>query len=912
MGPTESDDEVAWMLWGKADPGAAMHFRSPESQGAAWHPLICHSIDVAAVAEVLLRGGLPPGLVGRMAGAMGLDEEDAAAWLCLLVALHDIGKISPGFQNKWEPGASRLRQAGLDVQPPADAAPHGVISVIEVSRLLIERHGFDMETATRVARAVGAHHGEFPTDGEANRSRTPRELGRSLGWARARASLLDYAERFAEIAGRPRATLPHDHAFFVLLAGLTSVADWIGSMAEVFEYVPSPASFEAYATLARQRAAQAVARVGWRGFRAPAARGFEALFGRAPWPLHTAIEGLVCDLRGPSLVLIEAPMGEGKTEAALLLSEALGAQVGHGGMFIGLPTQATSNQMLGRVRRFLDAAYPDKRKNLHLCHGDAALSDAYQELRARAIYGGRRGAADAVVAEEWFAKSKRSLLAPFAVGTIDQALLGVLRVRHGFVRLFGVGPKTVILDEIHAYDTYTSTLVDRLVAWLGAMGASVVLLSATLPARRRAEIVKAFGGRSAAPAAAVYPRVTWVTRGGVGVRSIGCRRPSLEVRIEGVGPDRGDVALALSAAIQGGGCAAWICNTVDRAQKAFVALRSLREAGRIDPGTGLHLLHARMPFEDRQDREQAAEALFGPAGHGRPARAVLVGTQVLEQSLDLDFDVMVSDLAPIDLLLQRSGRLHRHDRGARPPGLERPRLLIVRPEDEAAAAGPSFGGIAAVYEQAVMLKTWLALRARASWILPDDIEPLVESVYGEGSGDQVPAGMVARLVELERDFERRRQEETAGAKLRVLPAPDHPDDIFADLRMPFEEDSPDIHRSLQAVTRLGDPSVEVVCLFGDAAHPTLDAAGTRPASLAEPSDLRSARALLRRSVSLSHKGVVAAIEAVDVPAGWERSAHLRRHRPLFFGRGPVRVGHHAIRLDDELGVVIEAQSKEAP
>src|SRR5690606_38955586 len=191
--------------------------------------------------------------------------------------------------------------------------------------------------------------------------------------------------------------------------------------------------------------------------------------------LQIETEKAIGSVAAPSLIIIESTMGDGKTEAALLITEALAPRLGQAGLYIGLPTQATANQMFCRVQGFLERNEA-KRTNLQLVHGDAALSERFEGLKLRGIC----AEADAnVVAETWFCRSKRSLLANHAVGTVDQGLLGVLQTRHGFVRLFGLAGKTVILDEVHAYDTYTSELLDRLVAWLSVLGTTVVVLSAT-------------------------------------------------------------------------------------------------------------------------------------------------------------------------------------------------------------------------------------------------------------------------------------------------------------------------------------------------------------------------------------------------------------------------------------------------
>jgi CRISPR-associated endonuclease/helicase Cas3 len=327
--------------------------------------------------------------------------------------------------------------------------------------------------------------------------------------------------------------------------------------------------------------------------------------------------------------------------------------------------------MFDRVDEFLSANAG--KKNLMLLHGKAALNKRFERLKYAARVYDDEKRPSAVVAEEWFAANKKhGLLAPYGVGTIDQALLAVLQTKHVFVRLFGLAGKCVILDEVHAYDAYMTTLMERLLRWLAALDCPVVLLSATLPRDKRLKLLRAYAGDDLPEAEDVsYPRLTSVAVG----------RPP-EVRHLQADPDRartikpgwmdeGNLVETLRQALADGGCAAVIRNTVGLAQNTYLQLRDALKAHGID----VELFHARFPFGRRREIEDAVLKRFGK--NGGPAernQRVLVATQVVEQSLDLDFDVMISDVAPVDLVLQRAGRLHRHTRGQRPRGVNEPRL----------------------------------------------------------------------------------------------------------------------------------------------------------------------------------------------------------------------------------------------
>lgn len=899
-------DPRVWQLWGKADPARAT------GGGPDWHPLVCHVLDVVACAERLLLD-VRPDRLDALAAAIALPREAALPWLLFFVALHDLGKATPPFQVKVPARVDALRALGLDF--PERDEPHGSLSAVLTTKALAEQ-GVPSRLARWVARSVGAHHGEFASLGKLGQLEQqkgillPAYAGKEPLWALLRTHLVQALAGACGISSSiPRPAMPSGtaarHAFTADLAGLTTVADWLGSNADVFKYVEPPTSPADYLALAQVRAVQALDDAGWRRPPQPPIRTFRDLFGKDPWPLHETVEKLHPALRGPSLVVIEAPMGEGKTEAALTIFDALAAR-GATGLYFALPTQATSNQIFGRVERFIRAAFPGETHGLHLVHGDAGLSERYDGLKERAfamrsIDGVARGKGGPV-ADAWFARSKRALLAPLAVGTVDQALLGVLGVRHGFLRLHGLAGKVVVVDEVHAYDTYTSELLDRLLSWLGALGTTVILLSATLPAARRDALVRAFGAAPAAPA--TYPRITVVTESASSSVAFPARRAPIPVSL--VWQPAPAVPERLADALAGGGCAVWIVNTVRRAQQTYLALRALRDRGLLPPDIDLGLLHARFPFDARAARERRAEESFGPGEAKRPRAALLVGTQVLEQSLDLDFDLMITELAPVDLVLQRAGRLHRHARkNQRPPAVRHPALWLVRPEGDERPEGPTFGASSLIYAESVLLRSWLALRDRTEVVLPTDIEPLIESVYG-GTAPLGPAELAARLAELDRDSEERERTEGNQARAIELAAPDA-DDPFDGLARVVEDEDPSLHRSLRAKTRLGEPSIDVVPVFDRGGRVILAGAPDVAIDLEtrDPLPRRIVVAAARQAVGITHRGVVAALVHERVPPSFEASGHLRFHRILRLDdAGRTMVAGVSLTLDPELGLVV--------
>jgi len=894
---------AGFALWGKARPA--------DSASAVAHPLICHVIDVAVVAEQLVDEVLAKGTVARLFENFGCSAAAARMWLPLIVALHDCGKATPAFQGKWVEGRAHLKAFGFDLN--ADGArDHGTVGPFFLAPVF-ESFGIDATGAYRLARAVCAHHGSFPTDAAVPDDRRGVPVSQAIGldergrlpiWQLARAELIkSLASVFPlapEVPSFAESGSREQWAFFSYLAGLTSVADWIGSMAEFFVYEDPPVDLSAYLARSRLRARQALNNVGLRPASATRAAGFEELFGRTPRPLQVLVTELVEKKKPPLCAIVEAPMGEGKTEAAFYFAHALAARGHHDGLYVALPTQATANQMFSRLLSFLERTRTDKTSAI-LVHGEASFDTRMRDLM-RAVYGGSGD--DGVGCEGWFLGKKRSLIAPFGAGTIDQALLAVLRTKHSFVRQFGLAGKTVILDEVHAYDAYTSKLLDRLVGWLGAHGTSVILLSATLPSSRRKALLDAYAGRTLPDITPVkYPRVTTVDRDGFQAYALTAGRDAQRMELTWLEDEPLDalsnLVVELGTSLAGGGCLAILRNTVNRAQRTFEALRAAKQAGGLPDDTDLLLLHARFPMDERQENERLLATRLGPPGSevSRPSRLIVVGTQVLEQSLDVDFDRMFSDLAPVDLLLQRAGRVHRHARPARPAALAVPRLVVIKPAGTADEC--SLTDVAIVYARYIVRRTLQELETRRTISLPDDIEPLVEAVYSA-----TPQPMAEKLTVEWKDLCETQASETTLAKTRAWPEATITDDPFASFAVPFMEDEPDVAKALRAETRLAEESVSLLCLFGSLNEAFLDPARTMPVDLHASPSAATVRALAGRTVKVSRYEIVQALKNQPVPDAFRDVAVLRDRHPLFFGSEPLRLGLLRLDLSPALGLTI--------
>lgn len=878
------------------------------------HPLICHMLDVAAVTDAIWQDCLAQRLRFHLARAFKLDDDSTRRWVAFLAGAHDLGKASPVFQTKgsadrrstppWLEG-SELEFGPLNVRDPG----HGTVTAAQLPAHLISRFHLSPTYANRLSLITGGHHGIFPSASlRSNATNTglgePRR-GVDNPWARARDELI---ATFAELLcaeGTPD-LLPN--AASMLLAGLISVADWIGSIDDesFFPYALSlPNDLTAYLGQSRQRARNAVKLLHWSAW---SQRGiptsFRALFPKIshPRPLQLATEQLARKIAPPALAILEAPMGEGKTEPAFYLADFWNA-LGFRGSYIAMPTQATSDQLYGRLRTFLEGRYgAGDEINLQLLHGHAALNAEMKLLRTgEAIHipksvdqGGDDDAEATVGAAEWFTYRKRGLLAPFGVGTVDQALMSVLRVKHGFVRLFGLAGKTVVIDEVHAYDTYMSTLLERLLEWLAALGSPVILLSATLPSAKRKALVNAYlRGLGEAEAAALpsgdYPRITWTSPSGVQTLPVGTAPETRRtLQLAWLEVDTGGLPAHLLKQTREGGCAAVICNTVDRAQKVYTSLKDMSKLLPEAERPVLRLFHARSLYEDRQDCEEWCLRCFAKPGReggitaARPSRAILVATQVIEQSLDLDFDIMISELAPLDLLLQRSGRLQRHQRADR-RGAQTPALQILSPPLGDRGL-PQFDRASTwVYDEHILLRTWLALRQRQAITVPEEVEDLVDTVYAESGAPpaNAPEALTEYWASTLEAMETKRQGRESLANQPLIPSPHFDNEEFFETVSPeLLEDRPDAARERQARTRYEElPSIGVIWL---------DAREAEGAKTSHP-DREAIRELLMHSVQLRGRWVASLYGGELTPPSWRSNATLRHYRLLAVANGKYQV-----------------------
>jgi len=875
--------------------------KTQRNNDAVFHPALFHMFDVGNVARVLLTDPASPRWRRVLARVLEVETDTLVDWLPYLVAMHDIGKLTVAFQQQNRYQYARLKAEGFTFDGWSGDLDmyHTFLGQVYIQE---EAPDLPLPEAWRDLwrDVVGGHHGAFGSRQMLKTACTRLANFEPPEWRDLRA-LADNLLRQHLLAEGVKTPLPSNLASATIaLTGFTILCDWLGSDERFF---PPAADFDLteYTSVSADRARRAVQAAGFlQPTRSVTPVAFEALFPdkQPPRPLQVAVDAIPqTALAGPALVIIEAPTGEGKTEAALAIAHRLAQASGTDALYYALPTTATSNQMFKRVRNYLDTslALPTE---VQLIHGQAHLQE--DDMEAQPLANGKTLSLDTVA---WFTSKKRAILAPFGVGTVDQAELAALNVKHVALRLVGLAGKVVIFDEVHAYDTYMTTIVECLLEWLSALGASVIILSATLPQKQRAALARAYGATLPPdPKQAMdYPSL-WV---------LPCDGKPYHDQPAAYQPDRSLTvkhlhftdaepeakARWLLEAVRDGGCACWITNTVTRAQDIY---RSAEVQG-ID----LALLHARFPLADRGRREKQLTGKYGPppddatSPDPRPQRGIVIGTQVLEQSLDLDFDVMVSDLAPIDLLLQR------HNRPRPATYAEGPTLWINTPQNE--DGGPDLHTDSFIYAEYLLLQTWYTLENYGSTLrLPYDYRPLIEAVYREG-------GLVIN-TELQKTWSKLHKKESDAikeAKERLIPNPDTGKSFCRRCaRITFQEDETGASW-IVAQTRLGRESVNLIPMEKlDETTARLFPNG-QPVALTRAASSSVQRQLLRHHLRVSRPEIVKALKrSMNLPALFTRSARLKGYYPLWLENGEARFpklwgeGEIVVTLDEDLGLVI--------
>lgn len=920
----EIGDDVDLRLWGKSRGlGAGERY-----------PLVCHLLDAGAAARYLWEHYVPAGVNQFIADGFGVTVDRAGHLITLWAALHDIGKLIPEFQALDPvdlPGypATRGLRSGHDV-----ASHHWLQATLP--RLGYAAGDTDMP-GFLVPQLLGGHHGRFHHGPQRKSGRVTLADGlfRDDTWERQRQATLAAVCR---IVGDPGPPPEASLQAAVLTCAIVVLADWLVSQDThlLSRMIRLPARGadselrvhfeESQAVAARLAESAGLARLRLRP------GDFSTSFPHIEKPngLQQSVADRLPDLvHGPGLLLVTAPPGLGKTETAWYAAKVMGEVAGCPGLYMALPTTATADQIYLRIRDYVETR-AESPAALMLLHGMAWLNTHYRpDTESAEVLTDDGHDANSFAPADWLLGRYRGMCGAWAVGTIDQALMAVLKTRFNALRLFGLAGKTVIVDEVHACDPYMQGLLLKLLRWLGSFGTPVVLLSATLTKSAAAALVSAYlegagirRSRDSAERIMAPPYPGWLYADAAtgatetATVTLSPARP-LQVSIREISatpgpgesrpvPDRGPALRSeLAPLTESGGCALVICTTVDEAQQTYLQLQDwfsdLSGSGTRPPE--LELLHARFPAWQREQITGRVIARFGKdAGKGgnapRPRAAVLVATAIVEQSLDLDFDLIVSDLAPVALLLQRAGRCWRHDKHGiwRPSWASGPHLTVLVPP-----GGPKspklFGSWAAIYDESLLANTCQLLADRSQVSIPDDVQPLVDAVYDDerfATGDLSKAAL-ARI----------------GSEIAL-------GQLASDITIPgpravnsLDQLTEDVVDPDLLVTRFDADSVRVLPVFtaGDG-HLWLD----RACEIAVPGqdtapDRDDCRTIINHTVPVRGGPWLRGHDSRSaLPKQWRRNVHLRDLVLLPHTRAPdgsimpAAIGDREFLLDDVLGL----------
>lgn len=908
---------AALSVWGKTS----------SYDGASSLRLAQHLTDSADVAGSVW-DWLPRRVQRTIEENLPLEARDGRGLLRWLAGVHDVGKASPPFASKVPSLVGPMWDAGLTWRSTADfgKAPHGLVGHFALERWLMQAHGADRSVATTYAVVVGGHHGTPPTRSKLLWLEDNDQLAGNPAWGAVQDELLAGMATYCSVSDLVPAWAQHPLTApaQVLLTGAVIVSDWLASNTDLFPFetagmpgraaaawsdlgLPPPWSPPATAATASARLASR----------------FPGL-GPEPRPIQDLAVRAAETCAGPPLLIVESTMGSGKTEAALLAAEVLAQRFDCGGLYFGLPTMATSDAMFGRVLDWIETGRDGGGLSIHLAHGKAGLNDRYAGLRSSRAAGVHDesttpGRAEAEVLA-WLSGRKKGVLASMVVGTIDQLLFLALQAKHAALRHLAFAGKVIVVDEVHAADDFMRMFLCRALEWLARYGVPVILLSATLPSAQRQELADAYRAGLGVPPVPLpdpdaYPLLTTVTADGAKALVAPIDRGSSRITVSTAGDDLETLGELLDGWLLDGGCVAIVRNTVARAQAAYVFLADKYGEAVVT----LH--HSRFVATHRAVREMVLGGELGRDG-ARPPMRVVVGTQVLEQSLDIDFDAMVSDVAPVDLILQRSGRLHRHSRH-RPPRLASPQLILTGIVEWSDGLPVFDAGSEAVYGRSRLLRAVGALGldqdATTQIDLPDRIRNLIESAYADEPPVPEPWFNAAHAADdaYRRELARARER---ASRFRI----DGP--TSADLVGWLEDSSveaEDGRSSGAGKVRDSEDGLEVILtqtIAGQVCHldDGLNAHSGRPAVplLDEPPHPALARSLAASTVRLPGQmtrvdsdfdRVVRDLERHDFES-WRRSPWLQGQLTLVLDEDwRATVADFAVRYDRDQGLLVERE-----
>ncbi|SIO92410.1 CRISPR-associated helicase/endonuclease Cas3 [Vibrio spartinae] len=763
-------EEPAYFLyWGKAH-------QAPQHGGDDYHLLPYHSLDVAAVGQQFLHPEKP--LTCELAAFLNITPSQLNRLFTFALALHDLGKFSSAFQALYQPPEAlwlpncrrtydgsmyRHDRLGLFFWEVLKDSFYSELS--DLTQYCENEQDQLDQTLLMMLHCVFGHHGQ-PVENAAmvtmKKFTEPHNLDAAGHFVHDAYHLIQpdiplerlidqaWGSRLAQVSWQ--------------LAGIAVLADWIGSNQVYFQYQCQPKPLCDYWHEAQVAATEALKMFGLSQNSRPAPfQSVEAHFHFQPTPLQQWAEEVPLD-DAPQLFVLEDVTGSGKTEAALVLTHRLMSANAADGFYFGLPTMATSNAMFDRIADYYQQMFVADQDNIPsivLAHAAREMNERFQQATLES------GPRDTNYAEmdrsataqcsQWLADSrKKALLAPVGVGTIDQALLAVLPRRHQSLRLLGLHRKVLIFDEIHTADDYMFELLEALLRLHLHQGGSAILLTATLSLKQRQRLADIWLNTESGPHLLLkqthFPLATQLIYGNptpVREQPLASRADvSRAVQVDFVHHEQVCIERIVSA-VEQGQCVVWVRNSVDDALAGYRLLNTILAR----PDDCL-LFHSRFILNDRRRIETQVLQWFGKKSTGLHRQGkVLIATQVFQESLDADADVMISDLCPIDDLIQRAGRLHRHTRNESgcymAQGRDQrsaPILYVHAPEWEDEPAkdwlSRNFRNTEFVYRSPGRL--WLGqriLRQLEAIRMPEQARQLIEAVYGDTATESIPTSL---------------------------------------------------------------------------------------------------------------------------------------------------------------------------
>ena len=672
--------------------------------------LIDHMLETGIVTECLIDAdGMYRPVLSRLSEITGCDNNKLSAKIVFICAIHDIGKAHPIFQGRDAETLEILRRKNLNQASFDTRFRHEQYGANIFDRLSAE--DVDIKNSDIISQIIRMHHQKEQKKNSDIDIIKIDDKEKAKKWRHIQKEIYDYIKNVFHFDNLNliNKNISKSELFVVqnAILGIMITSDWIASNNYVFDNQP----YKNIDEFLKSRKLQALKFLNNEGMirqQIPVMQDFKSAFGFNGRPVQNDVEKIV-HKNDIKCMLIESDCGSGKTEAALYAAAVLGNRSGLSGIYMGLPTGVSAEAIQNRVDEFLTS---HGMRNTKLYTSKSML---LREPDKKPI---------------WTDISRQRLLTSSAVGTVDQVMTVARLARFESVRMNGLASKVLIIDEIHAYDTYMLAVIRGLLMICGELGVPVIMLSATLPISTKKGLLGVVGNRDMELHNG-YPMISYVTKDGDVYEQVSNQyMPDKKISCEllPILNDNDKIARYAVDAVKDGGCECVIMNTV---ADAICVYDKIKKSKKSD--CKIILYHSRMTINARDETSREILTMCGKDRTKRPERVIIVGTQVLEQSLDIDVDYMITTICPIDLLFQRIGRYHRHGDA----GTIRERVVVANtvqvliPSDLS-----SYGGTEYVYEKCYLDATINAIQEHNGHLLiPSGMPDMINYVYGHASID---------------------------------------------------------------------------------------------------------------------------------------------------------------------------------